>query len=366
MTSIRRRPGRGIVACAFASLALAAIMSGGSSGAELADAPSDPSGSKVKVTLPYTNPPHFDGRHFFNPEGDRQDTPVWGLIKWGLTREVPEWKEILVTPSIPPKEVGGDTLRATWVGHATVLAQWRGVNFLTDPNWSDRASPVTFAGPKRYAAPGVRFQDLPAIQFVVISHSHYDHMDEMTVRELHRAHHPTFFVPMGVKRWFDKAGISDAVELDWWQSRQIGPFEVTCVPVKHFSGRSPFDRNRTLWCGWVVSGDSGSFFFAGDTGYTKFFSEIGRTFAPIRLATLPIGAYEPRWFMSPVHINPDEAVQAHIDLRARASMGMHFNTFRLTDEPRDEPPRKIREALAVAGIPEDAFWVPTHGDSRTY
>ncbi|MBI2891668.1 MAG: MBL fold metallo-hydrolase [Nitrospirae bacterium] len=307
---------------------------------------------------------HFDGRRFFNPEGGRVGGDVASVIKWGLTREAPEWDRVAVHPVRPPRSVDGDSIVVTWIGHATLLIQWAGRNILTDPIWSDRASPLSWVGPKRYADPAIAFEDLPLIHAVVISHNHYDHLDEATILRLEAAHRPIFFVPVGQRRWFEDREVEQVVELDWWQSNPLAPLTVHCVPVKHFSGRSPFDRDRTLWCGWVMEGPGGNVFFAGDTGYTSSFAEIGRRFGPIRLAALPIGAYEPRWFMAPVHMNPAEAVQAHLDLGAITSMGIHFNTFRLTDEPQDEPPRAAREELLKKNVDLGSFWTPQHGESR--
>ncbi|MBI2061228.1 MAG: MBL fold metallo-hydrolase [Nitrospirae bacterium] len=309
---------------------------------------------------------HFNGKRFFNPEGGRGKSRTLAVLRWGFTRKPPKWVDVPVTRTVPPKAVDGNEIRATWVGHSTFLIQWQGINILTDPIWSERASPVKWTGPKRHAEPGIRFEDLPRIHAVVISHNHYDHMDAATIKRLSIEHHPQFFVPLRVGAWFQKKHIAPVTELDWWQSRSLGPLSIFSVPVKHFSGRSPTDLDRTLWSGWILKGPDGSVFVAGDTGYTKFFSEIGRRFTPVRLAALPIGAYEPRWFMSPVHIDPAEAVQACVDLGAAHCMGMHFNTFRLTDEPQDEPPIKAKAALAEKGLPDNLFWLPYHGESRSF
>jgi L-ascorbate metabolism protein UlaG (beta-lactamase superfamily) len=208
---------------------------------------------------------------------------------------------------------------------------------------------------------------MPHIDVVVISHNHYDHLDEGTVKRLARqpGGSPTFFVPLGLKAWMASKGIHDkVVELDWWEKQSLGTSTFTAVPVQHWSARSLWDRNHTLWGGWRVDTPQGSVFFAGDTGYSEDFKDIRRRLGPVDIALLPIGAYEPRWFMSVMHVNPDEAVKIHADLEARQSVAMHWGTFVLTDEPMDEPPRKLAHALREAGIPHDRFWVMKHGETR--
>lgn len=306
---------------------------------------------------------HFDGKRFFNPH-DATNHGAGEALKWAANRKPSPWRRVAVQPAPPPApRVDGDDLRVTWVGHSTLLVQWAGLNLLTDPVWSERVSPVSWAGPARFAAPGLRFEDLPPIDAVVISHNHYDHLDEASVIRLHREHDPRFFVPLGVKPWMEKRGITRVDELDWWGSVEALGARFHAVPVQHFSGRGATDRNATLWVGWVVEAASGRFFFAGDTGYSPDFVEIGRRFAPIRLAAIPIGAYDPRWFMAPVHVDPAQAAQIHVDVGAQQSVAIHFGTFKLTDEPQDEPPRLLAEACGRLGIPPGAFAVLGHGGS---
>ena len=253
----------------------------------------------------------------------------------------------------------------TWIGHSTFLIQIGGLNVLTDPHFTGRASPLNWAGPERLVAPGLALEDLPPIDVVLISHNHYDHLDEGSVRALARRHpKAVFFVPLGLRRWLQRRRVRNAIELDWWQSHVGHAFKVTAVPAQHFSGRTATDRDLTLWCGFVLEAAGRRVFFAGDTGYSKDFADIGKHFAPIDLALLPIGAYEPRWFMRAMHVNPEEAVQIHRDVGARLSVAMHWGTFRLTEEPLDEPPRFLAKALADAGVPAEAFWVLRHGESR--
>jgi len=237
--------------------------------------------------------------------------------------------------------------RLTWIGHSTFLVQLDGVNVLTDPHWGTRTSPVGFAGPRRLLPPGVRFEDLPPIHAVVISHDHYDHLDLETVTRLARAHRPTFFVPLGLKAWFTAAGIRDVVELDWWQSSRLGPLTITCTPAQHSSGRSITltDQNRRLWSSWAIAGTRRRLYFAGDTGYFAGFADIGRRLGPFDVAALPIGGYSDYPDHHPNHVSPEESVRAFEDLGAGRLVPMHWGTFELNREPYGEPPaRLLREA----------------------
>ena len=253
----------------------------------------------------------------------------------------------------------------TWVGHATFLLQVAGLNVLTDPVFSHRVSPFSFAGPARLAPLGLTLAELPRIDLVLISHNHYDHLDEAAVKVLARAHPElTFVVPLGLKVWFAARGITRVVELDWWQAEHIGAAKVTALPAQHFSGRGPQDRNATLWCSLMLEVAGQRIYFAGDTGYSKDFADIGAAYPGIDLALLPIGAYEPNWFMKSVHVNPEEAVQIFSDLGARHAAAMHWGTFRLTLEPLDEPPQRLVTALDAAGIARERFFAMQHGETR--
>jgi len=261
---------------------------------------------------------------------------------------------------------------ATWIGHATVLAQFGGLNWLTDPVFSERASPVAFLGPKRAQPPALPVSELPHIDVVLISHNHYDHLDDASVRALaaQPGGPPLFVVPLGLKAWLADAGITTAVELDWWQSHRVGTTEVVLTPVQHWSGRGLNDRMQTLWGGFAVFAPDFQLFFAGDTGYSKDFADIRDRFAARQgdsgfdLALIPVGAYEPRWFMKDSHVNPDEAVRIHTDLRAQRSLGIHWGTFELTDESLDEPPRALAAARRAHGVADDAFFVLAVGETR--
>jgi N-acyl-phosphatidylethanolamine-hydrolysing phospholipase D len=252
----------------------------------------------------------------------------------------------------------------TWIGHATLLVRMDGVTFLTDPMFSERASPVSFAGPRRLVPPGVPLEALPPIDFVTLSHDHYDHTDLPSIAALARRG-ARFVAGLGMGDLVREAG-GAVVELDWWESVAVGPVRVHCVPAQHFSGRSLFGGNRRLWAGWVVEGASRRFYHAGDTGYFDGFREIAARLGPIDLAALPIGAYDPPAIMRFVHLDPEEAVRAAVDLRARRAVAMHWGTFDLTDEALDEPPRRFRAAAAAAGLASDAAWVLAVGETRAW
>lgn len=260
----------------------------------------------------------------------------------------------------------------TWIGHATVLAQMGGINVITDPIFSERASPVSFAGPKRAHPPGLTLAQLPRIDLVVISHNHYDHCDAESLKALNqqRGGPPLFLVPLGLQAWMAGIGISNVKEMDWWQSHMLGAVEVVMTPVQHWSGRTLGDRLQTLWGGWALFAPDAHLFFAGDTGYGRDFATIAERFAQRQqdggfdIALIPVGAYEPRWFMTEQHVNPAEAVKMHADLRAKRSLGIHWGTFALTDEALDEPPRALALAREAAGVTQDNFFLLALGETH--
>ena len=245
-----------------------------------------------------------------------------------------------------------------WLGHSAFLLQINGINILTDPMLGDRASPFSFIGPRRHMPPAISVEDLPEIDLVLISHNHYDHLDYGTIRQLIKKQdekQPHFYVPLGLSQWFKITGAQFVNELDWWKEDDFKGWKITSVPAQHFSGRGLGDRNSTLWCGWVIKKDAFTYYFAGDSGYCPYFKEIGERLGPMNLSAIPIGAYEPRWFMEPVHVSPAEAVQIHQDVRSQFSIGMHWGTFKLTDEDMDEPPRKLRKIMAKNSLDNKEF-----------
>jgi L-ascorbate metabolism protein UlaG (beta-lactamase superfamily) len=317
---------------------------------------------------PYRGPvtDHFDGNRFRN-----QQTTAHGgfadLVKWMRTREPVSWGERTVGRPAPPplQRVQDRRLRVTWVNHSTTLIQMDGLNILTDPIWSERASPVQWAGPRRFHTPGIPFDALPPIDIVMLSHNHYDHLDVTTLRRLSREHRPRILVALGVSAFLRRKGIERAEEVDWWQELSIGDgVRVTAVPAKHFSGRGFFDRDRTLWASYMIAGPAGNVYFGGDTGFGPHFQQVRERFGSIRLAILPIGAYEPVWFMSRVHVSPEEALRAHGILGASTSLAIHFGTFQLADDGRTEAPRRLEELVAAAPEPRPRFWVPEFGIAR--
>jgi len=287
-------------------------------------------------------PKHFDGKRFYNP-GAPQAAGFLDFLRWQLTRRPEPSPDFIsdVEQSTPPPRVEGSGLRTTLVNHSTVLLQQHGFNILTDPIWSERASPVSWAGLRRRRKPGVAFENLPSIDAVLISHNHYDHLDLPTLRRLAARENSPFIVPIGVARLLRSQNIGPAHELDWGGSLLLQGFTIHCVPAMHFSARGIFDRNKTLWCGYLIECQEKLVYFAGDTAFGAHFAQIREKFGSPHLALLPIGAYDPRWFMSPVHMAPDEAIRAHDILAARTSIGIHHGTFKLTDEGVDTPANLI-------------------------
>ena len=255
----------------------------------------------------------------------------------------------------------------TWVGHATLLIEMSGVRFLTDPIWSKRASPISWIGPTRLRDPGLAWDDLPDIDFVLISHNHFDHLDRPTLRRLaERNPDAIFYVPLGNGQLLRKDGIENVVELDWTQKTNFGPLEIVCLPAQHWSKRGLRDNNAALWSSWAVLGPSRRFFFAGDTAYFSGFTEIGEQYGPFDLAAVPIGAYRPVDMMKATHMNPEQAYQAALDLQAQKALAIHFGTFDLADEPLDEPPQRFMEAGAEAQPGESETWVFSLGEIRPF
>jgi L-ascorbate metabolism protein UlaG (beta-lactamase superfamily) len=310
------------------------------------------------VATPLTD--HFDGRRFFNPSG-AGGQPVWRVPRLLLTRRTPWPSLVPIEPRRPPTPGPHDVI-VTPVGHSTMLIQTPGANLLVDPMYSDRASPFSFIGPRRVRAPALRLDDLPPISLLLLSHNHYDHCDLPTLRLLASRFDPVVVTPLGNGPLLRSAGLRRVEELDWWETARSAPVTITVTPAQHFSARGPFDRNRALWGGFLIEAAGRRVFHAGDSGYGSHFRAIGTRLGPIDLALLPIGAYEPRWFMKDIHMNPAEAVQAHLDLAARRSLAMHFGTFQLTPEGIDDPARELGRALEEREVPSERFRAPEFGE----
>jgi L-ascorbate metabolism protein UlaG (beta-lactamase superfamily) len=325
---------------------------------------------------PYYNPakPHHTKDGFRNNLDGTANRGFWDLISWKLGawwNGLPKEPEGSYHPSVlRPDTVALNEHRlnpsVTWIGHATLLIQMGGLTVLTDPHLTERASPFDNFGPKRRVPPALSLDELPHADVVLISHNHYDHLDRKTVERLaaQAGAPPQFFVPLGLKSWFEDLGIPSVTEMDWWDETEFRGLRIHFTPGQHWSARTRFDTNQTLWGGWLVESPELRFFFAGDTGYSADFREIRERLGPVDLAALPIGSYEPRWFMKDMHIDPDEAVRIHQDLGARYSVAMHWGTFQLTDEPLDEPPKRLAEALGKAGIAPERFFVMQFGETR--
>jgi len=323
-------------------------------------------------------------RRYSNPWPGSTVAGLGSVLKWmgqrARTRrpaDPPRSSFPLSSPAFHSPRASDGILTVTWVGHASTLLQLGPLNVLTDPMWGERASPVRFAGPRRWVRPGIAFDDLPPLDLVVLSHDHYDHFDRRTLRRIVRRHTEARWVaPVGVGRQLRRLGATAVSEHGWWDRETADDLGLTvaCTPAKHFSGRTPWGRNRTLWSGWVLKAGGRSVFFAGDTAWHPEFPQITRRFGPFDLVLLPVGAYEPAWIMSAVHMDPDSAVRAYREIAdTQVSMGhpappmlpIHWGTFKLSDEPMDEPPARLRAAWQSAQLPDDRLWLLRHGETRT-
>jgi N-acyl-phosphatidylethanolamine-hydrolysing phospholipase D len=316
-------------------------------------------------------PAHHVAGGFRNPSEEFQRPGGWTRTRFLAARI---WSALVAprsfeAPRVPADTVllaGNPTPTVTWIGHATLLVQLDGVTVLTDPHWSRRASPLSWAGPRRLTPPGLAFEALPPVHVVVISHDHYDHLDLATVRRLAETHDPLFVVPLGLKQWFEAQGIMRVEELDWWQSHEHRGLRLVCLPAQHFAQRTLWDGNRRLWASWAVIGASRRLYFSGDTGYFDGFRRMGEQLGPFDLAAVAIGAYLPPHIMRFVHLTPEEAVQAGEDLRARHVLGIHWGTFDLAEEPLSEPPERMLAEARRRGLPSDRAWVFKVGETRRW
>jgi N-acyl-phosphatidylethanolamine-hydrolysing phospholipase D len=323
---------------------------------------------------------HAPDGSFRNPWPDSAPHGFRDVLRWmrerrGMVRAATPPRGAFPTrdPHVAHPRGARDAATATWVGHSTVLLQIAGLNVLTDPMWSARASPVQWAGPQRVMEPALALERLPPLDLVLLSHSHYDHLDKATVRWLARHHEDaTWVVPLKLGAYLRDFGVRRIVELDWWQGADVHGATIHATPARHFSARRFRDRNRTLWSGFAIAIGGRRLYFAGDTAFHPEFARIGAQYGPFDLVMMPIGAYDPRWFMRIVHVNPDEAVQAYADLVSahRAAslplmLGIHWGTFRLTDEPMAEPPQRALAAWRIAGFPDERLWIARFGETRS-
>lgn len=334
---------------------------------------------------PHHRPDGFQNRYASNATKGIDDFLRWQAERWLQPAPAPDTPTPVVAPAVAYLQAnaragGAMQPTVTWIGHASTLVQAGGLNLLTDPVFSERASPLSFVGPRRAQPPGLTIAQLPRIDVVLISHNHYDHLDEASVRALaaQPGGEPLFIVPLGVEVWLAERGIRRVVALDWWQTHRPGdlghPLEVMLTPAQHWSGRGLHDRMATLWGGFAVFTPDLHWLYTGDTGWSPDVRDIAERLQAratavggspqIDLALIPVGAYEPRWFMTTQHVNPDEAVRIHRALGARFSVGVHWGTFALTDEPLDQPPRDLAAARRAQGVADEAFVVLAVGETR--
>jgi N-acyl-phosphatidylethanolamine-hydrolysing phospholipase D len=336
----------------LAAGALALAIASGAGAGELGPAPRDAAG------------------RFQNQDGPRQQAPARVTLPFFARRVLGFWRDAAGAPPRVADPIGElahhSVATVTWAGHATVLLRHDGVRYLTDPAWSERAGPFGRLGARRFVPPAFALAELPPIDFVLISHNHYDHLDLPSLVALQRLQPSVrFFVPLGNGTLLRDEGLRGVTELDWGEAARVGSVAIHCLPSKHWSQRGAFDQNRALWSSWAVVGPVRRVFFAGDTGAFPGFGTIGRRLGPFDLAALPIGAYEPASMMRPVHLNPEEAVDAARALGARRTLGIHWGTFDLTDEPVGEPPaRFLREAAEQ--LEDDEAWVFRIGETREF
>ncbi|MGZ5177629.1 MAG: MBL fold metallo-hydrolase [Burkholderiales bacterium] len=318
---------------------------------------------------------------FQNPWPDSEPHGVKDLVRWMRERRTnarvptpPRGSFPTATPAITHPRAADSVHTATWIGHSTVLLQTGGLNVLTDPVFSERAFPVQWMGPRRVMPPALEIDALPPIDIVLLTHSHYDHLDKPAVKRLARKHPlARWIVPLGLAAYVRGWGAREIVELDWWQQAEVNGVRITATPARHFSARRLGDRNKSLWCGYALASGDHRAYFAGDTAYHPEFPDIGARCGPFDLVMMPVGAYDPRWFMHIVHVNPEEAVQAYSDLVGAHDqaalplmLGIHWGTFRLTDEPMDEPPRRTSARWRELGLDESWLWIAKFGETRSW
>lgn len=323
---------------------------------------------KPKIYYKGPRSDHFDGVQFYN-SWDPQSHSFFQILRWKLTSRQREWPKKIENSltDIPPRKVDGSQLRVSFVGHSTVLIQMAGINFLTDPVFANRVSPLKNFGPERYINPGISIEDLPSIDFILLSHNHYDHLDINTLKQIWDKDRPRILAPLGNDLVIQSEFPSIKVEtLDWHESIAISNgINIHLAPCQHWSRRRFFDKNKALWGAFIISTPSGNIYFCGDSGYAsgQMFRQAQERIGSFRFAMLPIGAYEPRWFMKYSHMNPEEAVLAHKDLGEPYTMAMHYETFRLTDEGFTEPRKHLSRALIEHNVNSERFRALKVGES---
>ena len=318
----------------------------------------------------YPTSDHYNSEKgtFFNPTLEKQSKTLSDILKWKFTTTAEEWPEFIpVTfkPNLgaPAKE---NEVNLSFINHSTFLLQLKGINILTDPVYSERVSPISFLGPKRVHAPGIPLESLPPIKVVLISHNHYDHLDIKTLKKLEEKFKPIFIAPLGDEVLLQNEGLTNIITLDWYQNFKVHDIEIIFTPTQHWSRRGILDTNKSLWGGYIIRKNDKKIYFGGDAGYSKYYKEIFNRYGAMDLSLLPIGAYAPRWFMQDMHMDPEEAIWAHQDLKSRKSVGIHFGTFQLTNESREEPTQKLQMHLRSQKISPDDFIVLEPGQSHVF
>lgn len=314
----------------------------------------------------YPKSDHFDGDHFYNPVANHLKS-FWDVLKWKATSTPEKWPDYVPNKMHPIRRIlKGEKSALTFINHATFLIQFQELNILTDPIYSERASPVSFAGPKRVRDAGILFENLPKIDDVIISHNHYDHLDLETLKKLDEKFQPLILVPLGDEKLLLKEGLTNVKAMDWWEEMRVKDIKMTFTPSQHWSARGLWDKNECLWGSFMIDSGIQKIYFGGDTGYGKHFIDIKNRLGAPDIALLPIGAYKPRWFMKFHHMDPMEAVQAHIDMSAKQSIAMHFGTFQMADEGINEPVVDLNRSLKELNLTYDEFLVLEEGESVAY
>lgn len=319
--------------------------------------------SGAAMSGPYSKSDHYDGKKFHNP-GENDLKSLWQVLKWKLTADTVKWPDHVPNKNYPFRPLGtNEKMSASFINHATFFLQFPGLNVLTDPVYSERVSPLTWIGPKRVREPGLPFDTLPSVDVVIISHNHYDHLDTESLKQIDAKFHPLFLVPLGDEKLLNEIGIQNVKAMDWWEEIKVKDVRFIFTPAQHWSSRTPWDKNESLWGSYMVDAGAVKVYFGGDTGYSDHFRDIKSRVGAPDLALLPIGAYAPAWFMRIHHMSPMEAVKAHLDLGAVRSLGMHFGTFQLTDEGINEPVTDLMKGLQELKVSPQNFQVLDQGQT---